>query len=136
MSKYFITFYYIFWARVLVIVIVYCLILVSILQDVQTKMHLLSSFEFLTLGGVFLEVKNNYKNFGNKKNIGLFSKILSKWTLFCSKSSNFLEFSRLWHFQKVKNHLESLNIKYFDFSNDFYIFKTDKAIKLKKNGRF
>ena len=61
MSKYFITFYYIFWARVLVIVIVYCLILVSILQDVQTKMHLLSSFEFLTLGGVFLEVKNNYK---------------------------------------------------------------------------
>ena len=35
-------------------------------------------FEFLTLGGVFLGVKNNSKNFGNKKNIRLLSKILSK----------------------------------------------------------
>ena len=44
----------------------------------QKKMGLLSSFEFLGLGGVFLGVKNNSKNFGNKKNIGLYSKILSK----------------------------------------------------------
>ena len=42
-------------------------------------------FEFQTMGGVFLGVKNNSKNFENKKNIGLFSKILSKWTLFYSK---------------------------------------------------
>ena len=29
-------------------------------------MLLLSSFVFLTLGGVFLGVKNNFKNFGTK----------------------------------------------------------------------
>ena len=45
------------------------------------KMGLLSSFEFLGFGGVFLGVKNNSKNFGNKKDIGSFGKILSKWTL-------------------------------------------------------
>ena len=49
-----------------------------ILQGVPKKIGLLSSFEFLDLGGVFLGVKNNSKNFGNKKNIGLYSKILSK----------------------------------------------------------
>ena len=49
------------------------------------KMHLLSSFEFLTLGKVFLGVKNNSKKFGNKNNIGLLSKILSKLTLFIRK---------------------------------------------------
>ena len=84
--------------------------LLVILQGVPKKMVIQKGFEFLTLGGVFLGVKKDSKNFGNKKNTGLFSKILSKWALFCSKSSNFLEFSRLWHFQKVKNHLESLNI--------------------------
>ena len=46
------------------------------------KMLLLSSFEFMTLGGVFTGVKNNSKNFGNKKSRELFCKILSKWTLF------------------------------------------------------
>ena len=45
------------------------------------KMVILSGFEFLTLGGVFLGVKNNYKNSGTKKNIRLCSKILSKMTL-------------------------------------------------------
>ena len=53
-------------------------------------------FEFLTLGGVFLGVKNNSKNFGNQKNIRLFSKILSKRTLFYSKSSNFLDYFGLY----------------------------------------
>ena len=33
------------------------------------KMVIRKGFEFLTLGGVFLGVKNNSKNFGNKKNI-------------------------------------------------------------------
>ena len=42
------------------------------------KIGILSSFEILGLGGVFLGVKNNSKNFGNKKIILLFSKILSK----------------------------------------------------------
>ena len=46
------------------------------------KMSLLLGFEFLTLGGVFLGVKKNSKNFGNNKNIGLFSKSLSKITFF------------------------------------------------------
>ena len=48
------------------------------LQGVPKKIGILSSFEFLDLEGVFLGVKNNSKNFGNKKNIGLYSKILSK----------------------------------------------------------
>ena len=47
------------------------------LQGVPKKMVIWKGFEFLTLGGVFLGVKNNSKNFGNKKNIRLFSKILS-----------------------------------------------------------
>ena len=33
----------------------------------QKKMVIQKVFEFLTLGGVFLGVKNNSKNFGNKK---------------------------------------------------------------------
>ena len=40
------------------------------LQGVPKKMGLLSSFEFLGLGGVFLGVKNNSKNFGNKEIYG------------------------------------------------------------------
>ena len=55
------------------------------LQGVPKKIGILSSFEFLGLGEVFLGVKNNSKNFGNKKNIGLLSKILSKLTLFIRK---------------------------------------------------
>ena len=41
-------------------------------------MVILSGFEFLTLGGVFLGVKNNSKN---KRNNRLYSKILSKGSL-------------------------------------------------------
>ena len=37
------------------------------IQGVPKKIGLLSSFEFLGLGGVFLGVENNTKNFGNKK---------------------------------------------------------------------
>ena len=59
------------------------------LQGVPKKMVIRKGFEFLTLGGVFLGVKNNSKNFGNKKNITLFSKILSKWTLFIRKMQKF-----------------------------------------------
>ena len=74
------------------------------------KMVILSGFEFLTLGGVFLGVKNNSKNSGTKKNIRLFSKILSKMTLLFSKLSHFLEFSWLCQFQKFKNLLKSQDI--------------------------
>ena len=48
------------------------------LQGVPKKIRFKPIFEFLNLGGVFLGVKNNSKNIGNKKNIRLFSRILSK----------------------------------------------------------
>ena len=50
---------------------------VQISTGCPKKMHLLSSFEFLTLGGVVLGVKSDSKNFGNKKNIGLLSNLLN-----------------------------------------------------------
>ena len=46
------------------------------LQGVPKKIGILSSFEFLGFGGVFTGVENNRKNFGNKENTGLCSKIL------------------------------------------------------------
>ena len=46
------------------------------IQGVPKKIILKLIFEFLSLGGVFLGVKHNSKNFGNKKNIRLLSKIL------------------------------------------------------------
>ena len=73
-----------------------------LLQGVPKKIGILSSFDFLGLGGVFLGVKNNSKNFGNKKNIGLFSKILSKWTLFYSKSSDLFNLYDFVHFKMSK----------------------------------
>ena len=76
------------------------------------KMWFEPIFEFLTLEGVFLGVINNSKTLGNKKDIGLLSKILSKWALFYWKSSNFLEFLWLCQSQKVKNLLKSQNIKW------------------------
>ena len=56
-----------------------------ILQGVPKKIGILSSFEFLELGGVFLGIKNNSNNFGNKNNSRFFGKILRKWTLFVRK---------------------------------------------------
>ena len=64
------------------------------LQGIPKKMVILSGFEFLTLGGVFLGVKNNSKNSGTKKDIRLFSKILSKWTLFIKKMQKIFVFLR------------------------------------------
>ena len=71
------------------------LLIVAVLQGVPKKIVILSGFEFLTLGGVFLGVKNNSKNSGNKKNIRLFSKILSKWTLFIKNMQKILCFYEL-----------------------------------------
>ena len=68
------------------------IIFIKIIQGVPKKVSVKPIFEFQTLGGVFLGVKNNSKNFENKKNSRFFSKILSNWTLFSSKSYNFLEF--------------------------------------------
>ena len=65
--------------------------LIENIQGVPKKVSVKPIFKFQTLGGVFFGVKNNSKNFGNK-DFRFFSKILSNWTLFSSKSSNFLEF--------------------------------------------
>ena len=66
-------------------------------------MVILSGFEFLTLGGVFLGVKNNSKNSGTKKNIWLFSKILSKGTLFIKKMQKILCFYELMDMFRMGN---------------------------------
>ena len=42
------------------------------------------------LGRVFLGVKNNSENFGNKKYIGFYRKILSKWAFFIIKKQKIL----------------------------------------------
>ena len=65
---------------------------IKVLYQVSQKNILKLIFEFLSLRGVFLGVQNNSKIFGNKKNIRLFKKFLSKWTLLHSNSFNFLEF--------------------------------------------
>ena len=51
--------------------------------------------------GVFIGVKNNSKNFENKKNYRLISKILSKWTLFVRKRQK--KNGILRYYGKVKN---------------------------------
>ena len=76
-------------------------------------------FEFLTFGGVFLGVKNNSKNSGNKKNKRLFSKILSKWNLLYSKSSNFLEFLLICLFKNVKSHNNQYSYLHKSIEIDF-----------------
>ena len=59
------------------------------------KMWFKLIFEFLIMGRVFLGVKNDSKNFGNKKIIRLLSKILSKLTLFIRKMQKFWCFYEL-----------------------------------------
>ena len=81
----------------------------SIYTEYPQKKSLLSGFEFLTLGWVFLGVKNSSKNFGNTKNIGLFSKILSKRNFFCSKSSYFFLILMTLSDSKVQNSFEKPN---------------------------
>ena len=79
---------------------------------------------------MFLGVKNNNKRtLGDKKNIRLFSKILSKWTLFIIKMQNFGVFMSNGHVKNGKLFLNVINvhiyayahidIKCFDFLNDF-----------------
>ena len=69
-------------------------------------MLLLSSFEFLTLGGVFTGVKNDSMNFVNKKNIRLFRKILSKWTLFIRKVQKFWCSYELLAMSRMENYFQ------------------------------
>ena len=70
--------------------LIYCLFNLKDVQGVPKKVSVKPNLEFQNLGGVFLRVANNSKNFGNKKNSRLFSKILSKWTLFIRKMQKIL----------------------------------------------
>ena len=54
---------------------------------VSQKMVIWKGFEFLTFGWVFVGVKNNSKNFGNKKNIGLFFQNFEKMIIICQKNT-------------------------------------------------
>ena len=70
-------------------------------------MVILSGFEFLTLGGVFLGVKNNSKN---KK----MQKILCFYELMAMlKMENFLKCHKSQNYAYAH-----MNIKYLDFSKD------------------
>ena len=60
-----------------------------ILQGVPKKMVVWKGFEFLTLGGGFYGLKKILRTFCLINLFGLFSKILSKLTLFYSKSAYF-----------------------------------------------
>ena len=69
-------------------------------------MVIMSGFGFLTLGGVFLGVKNNSKNSGNQKDTRLFSKILSKWTFLSKKMEKILCFYELIAMLRMENFLK------------------------------
>ena len=81
----------------------YNVLFCNILQGVPKKMVIWKDFEFLTLGWVFLGVKNNSKNFGNQKNIWLFSKILSKWTFSVRKMQKILCFYKFMVLLKMES---------------------------------
>ena len=63
---------------------------IIIIQGVPKKVSVKPNLELQNLGGVFLGVKNNSKNFGNQKISRLFSKIFIKWTLFVKKIEKIL----------------------------------------------
>ena len=71
------------------------------IQGVPKKITFKHIIQFLSLGGVFLGVKNNSDNFGNQKNIRLLSKILSKQTLFIRKMQKF------WCFFELNGHVKN-----------------------------
>ena len=73
------------------------------LQGVPKKMSIKPNFNFQNLGGVSLGVKNNCKNFGNKKNSRLFSKILSKLTFSIRKMPKILCFYKFMVILKTEN---------------------------------
>ena len=73
------------------------------LQGVPKKIGLLSSFEFLGLGGVFLGVKINSKDSGTKKNIWSYTKILSKCAFLIRKMLKILPFYELMAMLRIEN---------------------------------
>ena len=81
-------------------------------QGVPKKMWFKPIIDFLTLEGVFLRVKNNSKNFGNKKNIGLYSKILSKSAFFIRKMQKILIFYEFMAMLRMENIFRYYKSKY------------------------
>ena len=63
----------------------------SKLQGVPKKIGILSSFEFFGLGGVFVGVKNNSKNFENKKILGCLAKFSVNGPCFIQNLPVFLD---------------------------------------------
>ena len=66
------------------------------------KMVIRKGFEFLTLGGVFLGVKNNSKNFGNKKILGCLAKFWVKGPCFIENIPIFFNFHDFVSFKRSK----------------------------------
>ena len=64
----------------------------SISTGCPKKMVIQKGFEFLTLEGVFLGVKNNSKNFGNKKILGCLAKFWVNGPCFIENLTIFLSF--------------------------------------------
>ena len=82
-------------------------------QGVPKKISLQLLFKFLSMGGVFLGVKNNSLSFENKKNYRLLSKILSKWTLFVRKRQKIMGFQEIMALLKKRNSLKCHNSLHF-----------------------
>ena len=68
----------------------------NLLQGVPKRIGLLSSFEFIGLWGGFLGVKNNSKNFRNKKNSWFFAKFWVNGHYLSEKCRTFCDFISLW----------------------------------------
>ena len=104
-------------------------------------------FEYWTLGGVFLGVKNNSKNFGNKKLLGCLAKFWVNEHCLSEKCRFFGVFMSDCHVKNGKLFLNAIkvnicaythiNIKYFAFFlMIFDLFKLEKSWKFKKIRRF
>ena len=75
-------------------------------------MGFLSNFEFLGLGGVILGVKIILRTLGTKKNIGLFSKILSKLAFFIRKMQKILPLYEFMAMLRMENIFRCHKIQY------------------------
>ena len=90
----------------------------QLVQGVPKKMWFKPIFEFMTLEGVFLGVKNSSKNFGNKKILGYLAKFWVNGPCFIENLTIFPKFLELFFTpkntpSKVKNSKMGLNQIFF-----------------------
>ena len=87
-------------------------------------------------------VKNNSKNFGNRKIKGSLAKCWENELYLFKKFRNFSDFMSLWPSLESKTFLDDTKVNIYaankivennDFLKDFWHFLTDKAIKIWKN---